>query len=127
MYARRAAVASAAAHQHLKGLASFEEPTAGMFMWFKLTGCAGLCVPEIGAEPPNLERSCVFVSTTQPAVCLAGNVYVCKCLNQAYSSAIPRKAEFCLWGQLQSKSVACLVQIDDMDDCAHDNVLAMNV
>jgi len=49
MYARRAAVASAAAHQHLKGLASFEEPTAGMFMWFKLTGLPD-CGPEVVEE-----------------------------------------------------------------------------
>lgn len=38
MYARRAAVASSAAREHLQGLATFKEPTAGMFMWFKLSG-----------------------------------------------------------------------------------------
>ncbi|KAF5838173.1 pyridoxal phosphate-dependent transferase [Dunaliella salina] len=45
MYARRCAVASSAAREHLKGLVTFEEPTAGMFMWFKLTG-----LPDFGPE-----------------------------------------------------------------------------
>jgi hypothetical protein len=50
-YARRAAAASAAAHEHLTGLATFKEPTAGMFVWFKLCGTCMvvrltvLCVP----------------------------------------------------------------------------------
>jgi len=38
MYARRAAAAASAAREHLKGLATFREPTSGMFMWFKLEG-----------------------------------------------------------------------------------------
>ncbi|KAJ9525826.1 hypothetical protein QJQ45_009302 [Haematococcus lacustris] len=38
LYARRAAVAAAAARQHLAGLATWASPSAGMFMWFRLTG-----------------------------------------------------------------------------------------
>ncbi|KAL6762697.1 pyridoxal phosphate-dependent transferase [Haematococcus lacustris] len=38
LYARRAAVAAAAARHHLAGLATWASPSAGMFMWFRLTG-----------------------------------------------------------------------------------------
>lgn len=41
LYARRAALASAAAARHLSGLAEWRAPVSGMFMWLKLTGEAG--------------------------------------------------------------------------------------
>jgi DNA-binding transcriptional MocR family regulator len=37
-YARNAAVAEAAAAQHLTGLAEWQPAAAGMFMWLKMTG-----------------------------------------------------------------------------------------
>ncbi|GAX86397.1 hypothetical protein CEUSTIGMA_g13808.t1 [Chlamydomonas eustigma] len=37
LYRRRGEVAFKAATQHLSGLAEFERPQAGMFMWLKLT------------------------------------------------------------------------------------------
>lgn len=42
LYARRAAAAAEAARAHLHGLAAFQEPTAGMFIWFRLTGARGV-------------------------------------------------------------------------------------
>jgi DNA-binding transcriptional MocR family regulator len=38
LYGGRAAAAAAAAVEHLSGVAEWEAPAAGMFMWFKLTG-----------------------------------------------------------------------------------------
>lgn len=35
-YARRAGIISAAADKHLRGLAEWHAPEAGMFMWLKL-------------------------------------------------------------------------------------------
>jgi DNA-binding transcriptional MocR family regulator len=37
-YARQAAVAEAAAAQHLAGLAEWQPAVAGMFLWLKMTG-----------------------------------------------------------------------------------------
>jgi kynurenine/2-aminoadipate aminotransferase len=36
-YSRRASLICKAADQHLKGLAEWEEPVAGMFLWVKVT------------------------------------------------------------------------------------------
>ena len=37
-YARRAGLMHAAAKEHLRGLADWTEPEAGMFMWLRLCG-----------------------------------------------------------------------------------------
>ena len=83
-YCRRASVASAAAERHLRGLATWRRPTAGMFLWASLSDDLA---PVADAARARARAAGVVVVPGAYAHCSGDRARPCACFRLSFAGA----------------------------------------